>query len=79
MQTDAYTYSQTVDGIWGFYGRTGRRIEDSKEDRNSIGRPIETTNLDPWGSQNLKHQPKNIHRLDLDLSYICTIFAACSM
>jgi hypothetical protein len=23
--------------------------------------------LDPWGSQSLNHQPKSIHRLDLDL------------
>ena len=25
-----------------------------------------STNLDPWGSQRLNHQPKNTHGLDLD-------------
>jgi hypothetical protein len=24
-------------------------------DRNSIGRPVESTNLDPWHSQKLNH------------------------
>jgi hypothetical protein len=31
------------------------------------GRPTESTNLDPWGSQRWNHQVKNIHRLDLGL------------
>jgi sortase (surface protein transpeptidase) len=30
-------------------------------------RPLELTNLDAWGSERLKNQPKNIHRLDLIL------------
>ena len=30
-------------------GRVGRRIEGPKEDRDSTGRPTESTNLDPWG------------------------------
>jgi hypothetical protein len=38
---------------------------DPKGDRNFTGRPTESTNLDPWGSQNLKHQIKNIYGLDL--------------
>jgi hypothetical protein len=38
-----------------------------KGDKNSTGRQTESTNLDPWGSQSLNHQPKNIHRLDLGL------------
>lgn len=49
------------------YGRVKRRIEGPKEYRDSTGRPTESTNLDPWGSQSLNHQPKNIHRLDLGL------------
>ena len=49
------------------YGRVGGRIEGPEGDRNSTGRPTESTNLDPWGSQRLNHQPKNIHRLDLGL------------
>ena len=46
------------------YGRIGRRIADT----NSIGRPTEWTNLDPWDSQRLNHYPKSIHGLDLGLS-----------
>ena len=34
---------------------------------NSTGSPADSTNLDPWGSPRLNYQPKNIHRLDLDL------------
>jgi len=49
------------------YGRIGGRIVGPEGDRNSTGRPTETTNLDPWGSQILIHEPKNIHRLDLGL------------
>jgi hypothetical protein len=46
-------------------GRIGGKIVGPKGDRNSIG--TESTNLDPWGSQSLNHQPKNIHGLDLGL------------
>jgi hypothetical protein len=28
---------------------------------NSIERPTASTNLDPWRSQSLNHQPKSIH------------------
>ena len=45
----------------------GGRIVSPEGDRNSTGRQTELTNLDPWGSQRLNHQPKNIHRLDLGL------------
>jgi hypothetical protein len=31
------------------YGRVGRRIEGSEEDRDSTGRPTESINMDPWG------------------------------
>jgi len=31
------------------YGRAERRIEEPEEDRDSTGRPTESTNLDPWG------------------------------
>jgi hypothetical protein len=41
--------------------------EDPEGDRNSIGRQTESTNLDPWGSQSLNHQPKNTYGLDLGL------------
>jgi hypothetical protein len=35
---------------------------------NSTGRPTESTNPDPWGSQRLNQQPKSIHGVDLVLS-----------
>jgi hypothetical protein len=50
------------------YGRRRKRIVGPKGDRNSIGRTTESMNLDPWGSQKLSHQLKNIHGLYLDLS-----------
>ena len=31
------------------FRRVGGRIEGSKKDRKSTGRPTELTNLDPWG------------------------------
>ena len=46
-------------------GRVGGRTEGPEGDRNSIGRPTESTNMDPWGSQRLDRQPKNIPRLAL--------------
>jgi hypothetical protein len=49
------------------YGRIGERITGPEGDRNSTGRPTESTNLDSWDSQSLNHEPKNIHRLDLSL------------
>jgi hypothetical protein len=51
-------------------GSIGGRIAGSYGDRSSIRRPTESANLDPWGSQSLNHQPKNIHRLNLSL--LCT-------
>jgi hypothetical protein len=50
-----------------FYGRIGGRIFSPYGDRNSTGRPTESTNLDPWNSQRLNHQTKNIHGLNLGL------------
>jgi hypothetical protein len=38
-----------------YYGRIGGRIEGLETDSNSTGRPTESTNLDPWGSQRLNH------------------------
>jgi hypothetical protein len=47
------------------YGRIWRRMTDPEVDWNSTGRPKESTNLSPWGSQRLNHWPKNIPELDL--------------
>jgi hypothetical protein len=41
------------------YGRIGERAAGPESYRISIGRLTESTNLDPWGSQCLNHQPKN--------------------
>ena len=49
------------------YGRIGGRIVGLQGNRNFTGRPIESASVNPWGSQSLNHQPKNIHRLDLCL------------
>ena len=49
------------------YRRIKGRIVVPEGNRNPTGRPRESTNLDPWGSQNLNHQSKNIHGLDLGL------------
>jgi hypothetical protein len=44
------------EGLWALKG-IGALQEDQQE----------STNLDPWESQRLNHQPKNIYRLDLGL------------
>jgi hypothetical protein len=44
-------------------GRIGGRIV-AEGDRNSIGRPTESTNLNPLRSQRLNQQPKIIQELD---------------
>ena len=50
------------------YGRIGGKTVSPEGDRSATGRPIESTNLDPWDSQSLNHQQKSIHGLDLGLS-----------
>jgi hypothetical protein len=66
------THSQQRMELGGSYKRIRRRIAGPKGDRNSTERPTESTNLDPWVSQRLNHQPKNIHRLDLGFPHICS-------
>ena len=61
-QTDTDTHSQKME-LGDFYGRIEVRIAVLKGKR--LHR--KTTNLDPWGSKRLNHQPKNIHGLDLGL------------
>jgi len=46
------------------YGRIGGRIGGPKGDRNSTGRPTESTKLELWGSKKLNHQQKNTQGLD---------------
>jgi hypothetical protein len=52
------------------YGRIGRSIEGPEEERDSTGRPTESTNLDPGGSQGLNQQQKSKHRLDTSCIYV---------
>ena len=66
-QTDADTHNQTVDEAWGLLGKIEARIVGPEGNRNPTGRPTESITLDPWGSQSLNHQPKNIQELDLGL------------
>jgi hypothetical protein len=35
--------------LGNLYGKGGKKIPGPDWDRNSIGRPTELTNLDPWG------------------------------
>ncbi|XP_021035460.1 uncharacterized protein LOC110307580 [Mus caroli] len=51
-QRDADTHSQWTE-LGDSYGRVGGRIAGTEGDKNSIGRPIESANLDPWGLQRL--------------------------
>jgi len=52
-----------VEGNGNSFGRIGGRIAGLEGD--STGRPRESTNLGPWSSLSLNHQPKNIHMLVL--------------
>jgi hypothetical protein len=62
--------------LWESYGRGRGRIKGLRRDRNTIGRPTVSTNLDPWGLS--ESQPKNINRLDLGLPQLCNRYAASS-
>jgi len=74
VERDAENHSQTLDGPEESCGRVGGRIEELEKDRDSSGRPTESTHLGPWGFQSLNHQPKNIHGLDLGPSYkVCSL------
>jgi hypothetical protein len=37
------------------YGRIRGKIGDTEGDKNSTGRPTQSSNLDSWGFQKLKH------------------------
>jgi hypothetical protein len=50
-QTDTDTHSQWWIETEDSYRRNGGRIVGPEGNRNSIGRPTESTNLDPWGSE----------------------------
>jgi hypothetical protein len=50
-QTDTETHKYTVE-------RIGGRITSQESNRNSTGKATVPTNLDPWGSLKLNHQPR---------------------
>jgi hypothetical protein len=60
--TDAITHSQTVDEAWGLLWKNKKDCSP-KEDRNSTERPSVSNNLDPWNSQNINYQSKNIQQM----------------
>jgi hypothetical protein len=51
-----------VDGAWELLWKNRRKDYSPEVERNFTGRSTELTNLDPWGSQRLNKQPKNIIR-----------------
>jgi hypothetical protein len=57
-----------VEGAWGLLWKKKRK-KDFRPwgDRNSTGRPRESTNLESWGSQSL-----NTHGLGVGLPHICS-------
>jgi hypothetical protein len=68
---DTDTHCQTVDRAWELLWKNWRKdCKPPKGDRNTTGRPTESTNMDPWGSQSLNHQPAKEHKwagLDLGI------------
>jgi hypothetical protein len=64
---DRDTQSQTVDEAWALLQKNRGKDCRPEGGRNSTGRPTEPTNLVPWGSESLNHQPKSIHKLGLGL------------
>jgi hypothetical protein len=52
------TNTETWMELWDSYRRVEGRIEGPIVDRNSKGRPTESTNLDPYGLSGAKLQTK---------------------
>ena len=44
----AALHSQTLDGAWGLLWKSWGRTKSPVGDRNSTGRPTESTNQEPW-------------------------------
>ena len=58
--------------------KLGEMIDSPKVDRNSTGRPTESTNLGLWGSQSLNHQPRAYKGWTWVFLYMCSRYAAWS-
>jgi hypothetical protein len=58
------------------FGRVERRIEVLEGDKNSIGRPTESTNLDPWGLSETEPPTKEHTLVGLRPQNICSRHAA---
>jgi hypothetical protein len=70
--TDVDIHSEPLD--WELADPNGRargRTEGAEEDCKPIGRKTISTNQKPQSSQELIHQPKNIHAGIHGSSYIC--------
>lgn len=73
-KTNAEAHSQTLNRAQESCGRVRGRIEGPKEDRDPTRRPIESANLEPWGSQRLKWRVR-----DPDPLHKCRRFVAQSL
>jgi len=45
MERDMEAHTKTLDCAWESYGRVGRKVEGTNVDRESIGRPTQSSNL----------------------------------
>ena len=78
MERDAELHSPTLDGAWGVLWKSCWEDWGTQEDRDSTGRPTESSNLDFGGSQRLNHQLKIKHRLDpLHICSRCAGWSSC--
>lgn len=48
MEADTETHSQTLDGAQGDLWKSWEKDQGTQKDSDSIGRPKESTSLDPW-------------------------------
>jgi hypothetical protein len=58
------------------YGRVGKRIQVPEEDKDSIERTAESTNMAHWELSRTDQQPKGIQKLHQDPQHICSKYAA---
>ena len=66
--SDRHRHPQpNMDGDWVFLWKSRKNDFRPQKNTKSTGRPTESTNLGPWCSRSLNHQPKNIHGLNLGL------------
>jgi hypothetical protein len=59
--------------LWESYGRVGGWLKGLKRNRNSPGRPTQSTNLDPWEPLEIELRTKEHTRVP----HICIIQSSC--